>query len=109
MMMGTAIETPDITYDALIKEGFTDATIRRAIREGLDGAGKRLDDPMPRCQMTDPDAQEAPEGASMHPTSEPLATSHTSRCCSTHRDTGRGPGRGSGSWSWVAAAHSRCC
>ncbi len=55
MMMGTTIETPDITYDALTKEGFTDATIKETIREGLDEEGKRLDDPMPRWQMTDAD------------------------------------------------------
>ena len=42
MMMGTAIETPDITYDALIKEGFTDATIKETIREGLDGGRQAL-------------------------------------------------------------------
>jgi len=55
MMMGTAIKTPDITYDALVKEGFTDATIKRAIREGLDEAGKPLEDAMPRWQMSDAD------------------------------------------------------
>lgn len=55
MMMGTAIKTPDITYDALIKERFTDATIKRAIREGMDEAGKPLKDAMPRWQMTDAD------------------------------------------------------
>jgi len=56
MMMGTTIKTPDITYDALIKEGFTDATIKRAIREGLDEADKPLEDAMPRWQMSDADA-----------------------------------------------------
>jgi hypothetical protein len=55
MMMGTTIQTPDITYDALIKEGFTDATIKRAIREGLDEADKPLEDAMPRWQMSDAD------------------------------------------------------
>jgi len=56
MMMGTTIKTPDITYGALIKEGFTDATIKRAIREGLDEADKPLEDAMPRWQMSDADA-----------------------------------------------------
>ena len=55
MMTGTAIEAPDITYDALIKAGFTDATIGRAIRDGLDESGKPLEDAMPRWQMSDPD------------------------------------------------------
>jgi hypothetical protein len=55
MMMGTDIETPDITYDELIEDGFTDATIKRAIREGLDEAGKPLEDAMPRWQMSDAD------------------------------------------------------
>ena len=52
MMMGTAIEAPDITYDALIKEGFTDATIGWAIRDGLDESGQPLEDAMPRWQMS---------------------------------------------------------
>jgi hypothetical protein len=55
MMMGAAIETPDITYDELIEDGFTDATIKRAIRDGLDEAGKPLEDAMPRWQMSDAD------------------------------------------------------
>ena len=42
MMTGTAIEAPDITYDALVEEGFTDATIGQAIRDGLDESGKPL-------------------------------------------------------------------
>lgn len=58
MMTGTAIETPDITYDELIEDGFTDATIRRAIREGLDEASKPLEDAMPRWQMSDADVDE---------------------------------------------------
>ena len=33
MMTGSAVKAPDITYDALIKQGFTDATIGRAIRD----------------------------------------------------------------------------
>ncbi len=55
MMMGTAIKAPDITYDALIKEGFTDSTIHTAITDGLDEAGKPLDEAMPRWQMSDAD------------------------------------------------------
>jgi len=55
MMMRTPIKTPDITYAALMKAGFTDATIKRAIRDGLDEAGKPLKDPMPRWQMSDAD------------------------------------------------------
>ena len=52
MMSGTAIEAPDITYDALIKSGFTEATIRRAVRDGLDESGKPLSLAMPRWQMS---------------------------------------------------------
>ena len=55
MMTGTAIEAPDITYDALVEEGFTDATIGRAIRDGLDESGQPLEDAMPRWQMSDAD------------------------------------------------------
>jgi mono/diheme cytochrome c family protein len=55
MMMGTAVKAPDITYDALVKQGFTDATIGRAIRDGLDESGQPLQDAMPRWQMSDPD------------------------------------------------------
>ncbi len=55
MMTGTAIDAPDITYDALVKAGFTDATIRTAIRDGLDESGRPLDETMPRWRMTDPD------------------------------------------------------
>lgn len=55
MMTGTAIKTPNITYGSLIKNGFTDATIRKAIRDGLDEKGKPLDVAMPRWQMSDAD------------------------------------------------------
>ena len=51
-MSGTAIQAPDVTYDALAKSGFTDATIRGAILNGLDESGKPLDAAMPRWQMT---------------------------------------------------------
>lgn len=55
MMAGTAVDVPDITYDALIAEGFADATIGEAIRDGVDEAGKPLDEAMPRWRMSDPD------------------------------------------------------
>ncbi len=55
MMMGPAIEAPDVTYSALIKEGFTDATIARAIRDGLHERGEPLDTAMPRWQMSNAD------------------------------------------------------
>ena len=58
MMAETAIEAPDITYDALVKEGFTDATIGRAIRDGLDESGQPLEDAMPRWQVSDVDVGE---------------------------------------------------
>ena len=52
MMTGTAVKAPDVTYGALIGAGFTDATIRTAIRDGLDESGKPLDAAMPRWQMS---------------------------------------------------------
>ena len=55
MMIGTTIKAPNITYGSLIKNGFTDATIRKAIRNGLDEKGKALDVAMPRWQMSDAD------------------------------------------------------
>jgi mono/diheme cytochrome c family protein len=55
MMAGTAIEAPDITYAALIKAGFTDTTIRSAIRDGIDESGQPLKDAMPRWQMSETD------------------------------------------------------
>ena len=55
MMAGAAIKAPDIRYSALISSGFTDATIRSAIRDGLDEAGKPLDAAMPRWQMSEAD------------------------------------------------------
>ena len=58
MMTGTAIKAPDITYGALIKAGFEDATIRTAITDGLDESGESLNVAMPRWRMgtTDLDA-----------------------------------------------------
>jgi mono/diheme cytochrome c family protein len=58
MMAGTAVEAPDITYDALVEEGFSDATIAQAIRDGLDESGQPLEDAMPRWQMSDAEAGE---------------------------------------------------
>jgi mono/diheme cytochrome c family protein len=55
MMTGTDIEAPDITFDALIAEGFSEATIRTGIRDGLDERGKPLNEAMPRWQMSDAD------------------------------------------------------
>lgn len=55
MMTGTAIKAPDVTYGALIGAGFTDATVRKAIRDGLDEKGKPPDIAMPRWQMGDAD------------------------------------------------------
>jgi hypothetical protein len=55
MMTGTAIEAPNITHTALIKAGFTDTTIRTAIRDGVDESGKPLKDAMPRWQMSEAD------------------------------------------------------
>jgi cytochrome c oxidase subunit 2 len=54
-MSGTAIKAPDVTYDALVKGGFTDATIRRAILRGLDDSGQPLDAAMPRWRMSSAD------------------------------------------------------
>jgi len=57
MMMGPAIVAPDVTYAALIKAGFTETTIEQAITQGLDEAGKPLDESMPRWQMSTSDVQ----------------------------------------------------
>jgi len=55
MMTGAEIKAPDVTYGALIKAGFTDATIRKAIAEGLDESGKPLKVAMPRWRMSSAD------------------------------------------------------
>ena len=52
MMMGS-IKAPNVTYAALVEEGFTKATIRRAIIDGLDEGGEQLDETMPRWKMND--------------------------------------------------------
>jgi cytochrome c oxidase subunit II len=51
MMTGTAVRAPNITYAALIRDGYTDVTIGRAIRHGLDQSGQPLQAAMPRWQM----------------------------------------------------------
>ena len=58
MMMGY-IRAPDVTYDALVKEGFADdAAIRRAIVDGLDEEGKQLDARMPRWKLSGTEAND---------------------------------------------------
>ena len=52
---GTLIKAPDITHSALIRRGFTDAAIRKAIGKGLDEKGQPLDEAMPRWQMSSAD------------------------------------------------------
>ncbi len=51
MMMGY-IEAPAITYTTLTGEGYTDSTIERAIRDGINEENKSLDSAMPRWHMT---------------------------------------------------------
>ncbi len=55
VMGGASIEAPDITYDELIEEGFTDATIAAAIRDGVDEKGEQIDAAMPRWEMSEAD------------------------------------------------------
>jgi mono/diheme cytochrome c family protein len=55
MMTGTVIKAPDVTHGALVKSGFTDVTIGRAVRDGLDESGQPLDEAMPRWQMSNTD------------------------------------------------------
>lgn len=63
-MMMWAFEAPDIRYSTLTIEGhgeggderpYTDELIKRAITQGLDSDGERLDPPMPVWQMADED------------------------------------------------------
>lgn len=71
-MMGS--ETPpDIRYESLVSEEheeeeegeehppYTEETIKRAIREGIDPAGEPLDLTMPRWKMTDMDLDDVVE------------------------------------------------
>jgi len=55
IMMGTAVDVPDIRYDALISAGFTDATIQTAITDGKDESGEPLHEAMPHWQMNGAD------------------------------------------------------
>jgi len=65
VMMGT-FEAPDIRYKTLTAKKmehdqgeehppYTDETIKRAITQGVDPAGKPLERPMPRWKMSDED------------------------------------------------------
>ena len=67
-MMGS-FETPDIRWSALIASGgshsseeahvaFDETTFARALRDGVDPEGTRLDPPMPRWQVTDQEVQD---------------------------------------------------
>lgn len=55
-MMMTTFEAPDIRYTALIEGDeqppYTDETIKRAITQGVDPAGKALEWQMPRWSMS---------------------------------------------------------
>lgn len=55
VMGGATVEAPNITYDELIEDGFTDATIAAAIRDGVDEKGEQIDAAMPRWQMSEAD------------------------------------------------------
>lgn len=57
MMMGY-IEAPDITYTTLTHEGYTDTTIYRAIRYGINEENKNLNPAMPRWQLTDTEVRQ---------------------------------------------------
>jgi mono/diheme cytochrome c family protein len=63
-MMMWLFEAPDIRYSVLTVQGhgghgdeppYTDELIKRAITQGLDSEGNRLDPPMPVWQMSDED------------------------------------------------------
>ncbi len=56
-MMGS-IQTPDITYAALEREGYTDTKIYRAVRYGIDENSAPLDSTMPRWRMTDSEVRD---------------------------------------------------
>jgi cytochrome c oxidase subunit II len=62
-IQGVSPVPPDIRYGALTGEGhdhppFTDATIERAITQGLDPAGRPLSEDMPRFEMTEADLED---------------------------------------------------
>ncbi|ADI73972.1 conserved hypothetical protein [Methanohalobium evestigatum Z-7303] len=58
---------PDITYSALTSDEhdehpvYTDETIKRAIRKGIDPSGNLLDSTMPRWHMSDKDVDDVVE------------------------------------------------
>lgn len=64
-MRGQTFETSNVTWPALTEERhdegemehppYTDETVRRAITQGLDPAGKPLESPMPRWRMSERD------------------------------------------------------
>jgi len=54
-VMTARIQSPNVTYGSLTKDGFTDETIRAAIRYGTDEKRGWLAEAMPRWQMTDAD------------------------------------------------------
>ena len=64
-MGGQTFEAPNVTWPALTEENhdeggmehppYTEETVRRAIAEGLDPAGKPLEAPMPRWRMPERD------------------------------------------------------
>jgi mono/diheme cytochrome c family protein len=69
VMMGFEVPS-DIRYESLIAEDhseeeehppYTDETIKRAIREGIDPSGEPLDLTMPRWKMTDKDVGDVVE------------------------------------------------
>lgn len=71
VMMGFEIPS-DIRYESLVSEDqeeeeeeehppYTEETIKRAIREGIDPAGEPLDLTMPRWKMTDKDVDDVVE------------------------------------------------
>jgi len=72
-IMMSPVIPPDIRYDSLVSEEheeheeeeehppYTDETIKRAIREGIDPAGEPLDLTMPRWKMTDKDVNDVVE------------------------------------------------
>ena len=51
-----SIDAPNITYGALVKGGYTDATLQAAILWCSDEEGQPLDEAMPCWQMSDTDA-----------------------------------------------------
>lgn len=59
-MMGS-FTAPNVTYNELKKEGFTDALIKRAATRGFDEKGGRLSTNMPRWRMSNEDLNDVIE------------------------------------------------